>query len=411
MTMGREHRALRWLGIAAMVVAVLIAVSPPALAAPTAAPSASPLTDDELQRKIDGEIQRLLDSLDVSALQQQLDNLTNRPDALTSARQLVGQLATGQFHFMGSDILQYAADSLKAPLRTAAMLFAELVLLLVVSGVLSQLMKSFTAEGAAKIASLTVYAAAALLVFQALRTAITLAQGCIASLLNVSQGIFPILSILLTATGGIASSAVLTPAYAFAVESAAWMTREILIPAAVFGSVMAIAGNMTGKSLLGEFGGLLRNGSVWIAGAVMTIFVAISSIQSSAAVSYDGISFRAAKYAIDSMIPYVGGMFSDLADTFVGCSLLVRNAVGLSSLLCLVLVLVPPLLTVLSTWLAFRLAAAAASALDSKQLSSVFQESAKVLVLLCVVMLMAFAMLFILTTITINAGNSILAMR
>ncbi len=389
-------------------VAVLLAILL-ALFAPRA--QAAPPGGDELQEKMDSEIERLLQGLDVSALQGELDRLGVQPEAFASVKNLVGQLATGQFRFMGADILQFAADSLNQPLKNAAVLFAELVLLLVVSGLLSQLMTSFSSEGAAKIANLTVYAAAALLVFHALRDAIALAQNAINSLLNVSQAAFPVLSVLLTATGGMASSAVLTPAYAFAVESAAWMTRELLIPAAVFGSVLAIAGNMTGKSLLGDFGSLMRNGSVWIAGAVMTVFVAISSIQSSAAVSYDGISFRAAKYAIDSMIPYVGGMFSDLADTFVGCSLLVRNAVGLAALLSLLLVLAPPLFTVLSSWLAFRLAGAAASALESKQLSAVFQESAKVLVLLCVVMLMAFAMLFILTTITINAGNSILAMR
>ncbi len=389
-------------------VAVLLAILL-ALIAPRA--QAAPPGGEELQEKMDSEIERLLQGLDVSALQGELDRLGVQPEAFASVKNLVGQLATGQFRFMGADILQFAADSLNQPLKNAAVLFAELVLLLVVSGLLSQLMTSFSSEGAAKIANLTVYAAAALLVFHALRDAITLSQSAINSLLNVSQAAFPVLSVLLTATGGMASSAVLTPAYAFAVESAAWMTRELLIPAAVFGSVLAIAGNMTGKSLLGDFGSLMRNGSVWIAGAVMTVFVAISSIQSSAAVSYDGISFRAAKYAIDSMIPYVGGMFSDLADTFVGCSLLVRNAVGLAALLSLLLVLAPPLFTVLSSWLAFRLAGAAASALESKQLSAVFQESAKVLVLLCVVMLMAFAMLFILTTITINAGNSILAMR
>ncbi len=388
----------------AVLLAILLAlIAPRALAAPP--------TGDELQDKMDSEIERLLQGLDISALQGELDRLGVQPEAFASVKNLVGQLATGQFRFMGADILQFAADSLNQPLKNAAVLFAELVLLLVVSGLLSQLMTSFSSEGAAKIANLTVYAAAALLVFHALRDAIALAQNAINSLLNVSQAAFPVLSVLLTATGGMASSAVLTPAYAFAVESAAWMTRELLIPAAVFGSVLAIAGNMTGKSLLGDFGGLMRSGSVWIAGAVMTVFVAISSIQSTAAVSYDGISFRAAKYAIDRMIPYVGGMFSDLADTFVGCSLLVRNAVGLAALLSLMLVLAPPLFTVLSSWLAFRLAGAAASALESKQLSAVFQESAKVLVLLCVVMLMAFAMLFILTTITINAGNSILAMR
>ena len=366
---------------------------------------------DDMQKKIDSEIERVLRGLDVSALQSELDKLNSRPDEFASIKTLVSKMASGQFRYMGVDIMDYVISSFRQPVTGAALLFSELLLLLVVSGVLAQLMKAFTSEGAAKIANLTVYVAVAIIILNALRISIAQAQSAISTLLNVSQATFPILSMLLAATGGLMSSAVIQPAYSVVVETASWMTKELLIPAALFGSVMAIAGNLTEKSLLSEFGSLLRSGSVWIAGAVMTIFVAIASIQSSAAVSYDGISFRAAKYAVDSMIPYVGGMFSDMADTFVGCSLLVRNAVGMAGLLSLVVIMIQPVLTALCTWFAFKMAAAVAGSFESKQLCNIMNESSKIIVLLIVIMLMAFLMLFIITTITINAGNSILAMR
>ncbi len=371
----------------------------------------NPPSGDDLQQQIDKTLQSIIDDLDLSGLQSVLDGLDQAPQDMSRVKELVQKISAGQFKYMGADILAFLGDSIKRPVANGAFLFSELLLLLIISGLLAQLMKSFASEGAAKIANLIVYCAAAILIIGALAAAIKTTAAAINSLLGVAQSVFPVLSMMLASTGGFASTAVLQPAWSIVLETSSWLTREVLIPAALYGGVLVVVGNLTEKNLLSELGGLIRSGSVWIAGAVMTVFVAIASIQGNAAVSYDGISFRAAKYAVDSMVPYLGGMFSDMADTFVGCSLLVRNAVGMAALLVLVIVMLEPVLSALAVYFAFKLAAALAGSLESKQMATVMGESSKVVMLLLVIMLMSFAMLFFMVTMTINAGNSILAMR
>jgi stage III sporulation protein AE len=383
-----------------------IVVSGRALAMPQDPPSG-----DDLQKQIDGEIDRVIQGLDVNSLQSQLDGMQNVPSGMDRAKELIKKISTGQFKYMGADILDYLMQSFTGPLANGGFLLAELLLLIAISGVLAQLTKAFTSEGTAKIANLIVYAAASIIVINTLVSSIKAVSASIDSLLGVSQAVFPVLSMMLAATGGLASTAVLQPAWSIILETASWMTREVLIPAALYGSVLAVVGNLTEKNLLTEMGSLLRSAGVWVAGAVMTVFVAVTAIQGSAAVSYDGISFRAAKYAVDSMVPYLGGMFSDMADTFVGCSLLVRNAVGMVGLLAMVVSMIQPVLAALCTYFAFRLAAALAGAVESRQLGTIMNETAKVVMLLLVVMLLCFAMLFMMMTLTVNAGNSILAMR
>ena len=370
-----------------------------------------PPTGDELQRQIDEQLQDIIEGLDVSELQNQLNSMENVPGDMSQVKELIAKLSNGQFKYMGAEILDFLIMSVKKPLGNAAMLFSELLLLLIISGLLSQLTKAFSTEGSAKVANLVVYAAAAIIVVTALASSIKSASAAIASLLNVSQTVFPVLAMMLATAGGLASTAVLQPAWSIVLETTSWLTREALIPAALYGGVLAIVGNLTEKNILSELGSFIRNGSVWIAGGVMTIFVAITSIQGSAAVSYDGISFRAAKYAVDSMVPYIGGMFSEMADTFVGCSLLVRNAVGTVGLILMVIALIEPVLSAIGVYFAFKLASALAGSFDSKQMSAVMGESAKVVILLLVIMLLSIAMLFFMMTLTINAGNTILSMR
>ncbi len=370
-----------------------------------------PPSGDEFQKQIDQTLQDIIEDLDMSSLQGMLDGMSDVPQEMSQVKQLIQKISSGQFQYMGADIMTFLVESVKRPIANGIFLFSELLLLMIISGLLAQLMKSFATDGAAKIANLIVYSAAAILIIGALTSAIKATSAAIDSLLNVSQSIFPVLSMMLASTGGFASTAVLQPAWSIVLETTSWLTREVLIPAALYGGVLVVVGNLTEKNLLSELGGLIRSGSIWIAGAVMTVFVAIASIQGNAAVSYDGISFRAAKYAVDSMVPYLGGMFSDMADTFVGCSLLVRNAVGMAGLLVMVVAILEPVLSALAVYFAFKLAGALAGSLESKQMAAVMGESSKVVMLLLIIMLMSFAMLFFMVTMTINAGNSILAMR
>lgn len=370
-----------------------------------------PPAGDDLQKQIDGELQQIIQGLDVSALQDSLDKLDNVPTEMTQVKVLIQKIASGNFKYMGADILEFLGQSVKKPISNGITLFTELLLLIVVSGVLSQLTKAFSSDGAAKVANLVVYASVAIIIVNALASSIKTTAAAIDGLIGVSQGIFPVLSMMLATTGGLASTAILQPAWSIVVETASWMTKEVLIPAALYGGLLAIAGNLTEKNLLSELGSFIRNGSVWVAGFVMTVFIAITAIQGSAAVSYDGISFRAAKYAVDSMVPYLGGMFSDMADTIVGCSLLVRNAVGMAGLLTMIVTMLEPVATAVCIYFAFKLSAALAVAFESKQLGTIMNESSKVVMLLLVIMLLSFVLLFFMMTMTINAGNNILAMR
>ena len=392
--------------ILALALLLLLTFAGRALALPSDPPSG-----DELQQQIDDELDRLVQSLDLGALQQKLDALGAVPDSMADARSLVQKVASGNFQYLGSDMLALLVQSVSRPISSGVAVFAQLFLLIVISGLLTQLTKSFSNEGASKVAALIVYAAAAVIIVTAMGSAIRSTGEAIDGLIGTAQCVFPVLSMMLAGTGGLASAAVLQPAWSVIVETASWMTKEVLIPAALYGGLLAVAGNLTEKSLLTELGSLVRSAGVWIAGGVMTVFVAVTAIQGGAAVSYDGISFRAAKYAVDSMVPYLGGMFSDMADTLVGCSLLVRNAVGMAGLLVMVAALLGPVAGALSTYFAFRLAAALSGALESKQLGAILGEAAKVTMLLLVILLLAFVLLFFMLTMTLNAGNNILAMR
>ena len=57
------------------------------------------------------------------------------------------------------------------------------------------------------------------------------------------------------------------------------------------------------------------------------------AIQGLTGSTYDGVTLRTAKFAMDKFVPVVGGMFSGTMDTLIGCSLVVKNGVGVMGLI------------------------------------------------------------------------------
>ena len=96
------------------------------------------------------------------------------------------------------------------------------------------------------------------------------------------------------------------------------------------GAVTAV-NHLSDRAHLTRMAQLLRGAVCWLLGVSFTVFLGAMSLQGVTSASIDGVAIRAAKYAVDNFVPVVGGMFSDTMDTLVGCTLIVKNALGVAA--------------------------------------------------------------------------------
>ncbi len=103
------------------------------------------------------------------------------------------------------------------------------------------------------------------------------------------------------------------------------------------GIVKPLAGAFTALALVGvavpsfglsEIAGSVKKAVVWSLGAVTTLFVAILGSQSGVAAAADGVAMKAARFAVSSTVPVVGGALSDAMDSAVGYLRLLKNVIG-----------------------------------------------------------------------------------
>jgi len=135
------------------------------------------------------------------------------------------------------------------------------------------------------------------------------------------------------------------------------------------------------------------------------------SVQGAASASIDGVAIRAAKYAVDNFVPIVGGMFSDTMDTLVGCTLIVKNALGVTAVMVLVGAVAGPMVRTLAVAAVLKLCAALLEPVAHADTVRAIGDFSGTLVLFLITMLCVGTMYFLLIVQMMLVGNLTVMLR
>jgi stage III sporulation protein AE len=273
------------------------------------------------------------------------------------------------------------------------------------------LRSSFHESGVGEIAYYVCYVLVVTILAQTLFSMITVAGQAISSMVGLMQGIFPILILLMTALGGTVSTGVFQPAMALLSNGVATFFKNIILPPVTIGGAVAIIGNVSDRIQLKRLFELATSVCQWLVGIVFTVYLGIVSIEGMTAAAIDGISIRTAKFTIDKIIPIAGKLFSDTVDTVLGCSLVVKNAVGMAGLMLCIAVIILPVIKCIASIFMFKIAAAVIEPIADSRMTNCLSDMSKVLILLLLAIMAVALMMFITISLALSASNANVMMR
>lgn len=221
----------------------------------------------------------------------------------------------------------------------------------------------------------------------------------------------PMLLTLLTALGGSASSAFLHPVVIAASGSMVFLAREVVLRLVMCTCAVTAVNRLSGGAHLTRMAQLLRSAVCWMLGVSFTVFLGAMSLQGICTASIDGVAIRAAKYAVDNFVPIIGGMFSDTMDTLVGCTLIVKNALGIAAALALLGALLSPLIGTAASIFLLKLCAALLEPVADQGVVAAIGDFSKTIVLFFVTMLCVATMYFLLIVQVLLVGNLTVMLR
>ena len=202
------------------------------------------------------------------------------------------------------------------------------------------------------------------------------ARSCVLAMQNQMQILFPLLLTLMAASGGTITVAVCNPSVAFLSTTVVSIMTSVVLPTCVVTIAFSSANAVSEELKLHKFTGFFKSFNKWVIGICVSIFGIFFTLQGITGAVYDGITRRAAKYAIGTGIPIIGGFLSGGFDLAVAGSVLIKNSLGTIGIFLLVAVLFEPISILLSTNLLFRFTSAITAPLGENKISDFLGETA-----------------------------------
>ncbi|MNI61575.1 Stage III sporulation protein AE precursor [compost metagenome] len=211
--------------------------------------------------------------------------------------------------------------------------------------------------------------------------------------------------------GNVTSVAILHPLIVFMVNSVGTAIYLFVFPLLFFSAVLHIVSSLSDRYKVVQLANLLRSVSLGMLGVFVTVFLGVISIQGTTGAVRDGVTIRTAKYITGNFVPVVGRLFSDATETVIGASLLVKNAIGLSGVVIIILLCAFPAIKILTLALIYSLSAAVLQPLGDNPMIICLQTIGKSMIYVFAALAAVGLMFFLAITIMITISNVSVMMR
>ncbi len=328
-----------------------------------------------------------------------------------SAKDLIRKLVNGQFPFEWKDILDRIIDVFFREFRPNLMLMAKIIAIATLCGLFKNMNDSFRNPSVGEVGYFVCYSIIVILILQSLMSALEIGKTGIEQMTGFMRVLYPILLAMLTAVGNVTTSSVLQPAVGVLVGIVGTLLKDIMIPLITLSAIVHLISYISDRVQIKKLGKLLNQISVWILSFVFTIFVGVLTIQGAMTSSFDGLSVRTAKFALDQFVPVVGKMLSQSMDTIIGCSLLLKNAAGVAGLIIIGMLCIAPGMKILALMLLYKLSGALLEPITDQRIVDCLDGIGSVLNVLFITVVGIALMFFLTIALIIGTGNASLMVK
>lgn len=263
-------------------------------------------------------------------------------------------------------ILDTGSAQLKGVLRKALRSGMLLLVIILLTGVAGSLLEGAKGSGLPAVPLAGALAVTAVAVSD-VESLLGLGQSTLTSMSEFSNILFPAVTALTAATGAITGAAARQLAAVLFSDLLMNLMSGLLVPLVYAYLAASIAHAALGNDGLKRVAALLKWAVTIILTVVLMAFVGYLTVSGVIAGHTDAATVKAAKFALSSTIPVVGGILSDAAETVLAGAGILRGTVGVYGMLAVLAMCLTPFLQLGAHYLAYKLTAAlSATVADSR---------------------------------------------
>lgn len=329
---------------------------------------------------VDQSIDELLKNLDLSGVQGLLDALDNRALSVFGFGDIVSRVravASGEYSDDFGGIVTYVLAVLGADVLEFLPMLIGCIAIVLAYNVINSVKSRFASESTEKVVYFATSLLAVTLVVGYFSSVTASAVGLVSSLKNQIGASAPVLITLMTAAGAGGSASVYSPAVAVLASGMTAAVVYLAFPALLMGLVFDVIGSVSTGLKLGKTADFFRSACKWVLGTAFFLFIAVIGVSGITASVRDGISVRAARFAVSKYVPVIGVYLSQGFDFVMAGNVLIKNAVGSSVVVLIVLTAAPVITRIAVFTLTLKLTAAIAEPLGGDRTCGILTSISK----------------------------------
>ena len=218
--------------------------------------------------------------------------------------------------------------------------------------------------------------------------------------------LIPLLISLMIYTGSITTSGVLEPIILFLINFIGNIIQTLIIPIVLIFTSLIVISKISDNVQIGKLSQFLKSGVVWFFGIILTIFVAVISLEGTLSSSVDGITAKTTKAVVSSAIPVVGKILGDAVDTVLGCGIILKNAVGVIGIIIVIGICIIPILKLGIFTIAYKFMSAICEPIADKNITSLLDQIGDVYKIFLAILCSVSVMLIVGTALVVKISNT-----
>ena len=226
------------------------------------------------------------------------------------------------------------------------------------------------------------------------------------NLIGFMNILIPLLISLMIYTGSITTSGVLEPIILFLINFIGNIIQTLIIPIVLIFTSLIVISKISDNVQIGKLSQFLKSGVVWFFGIILTIFVAVISLEGTLSSSVDGITAKTTKAVVSSAIPVVGKILGDAVDTVLGCGIILKNAVGVIGIIIVIGICIIPILKLGIFTIAYKFMSAICEPIADKNITSLLDQIGDVYKIFLAILCSVSVMLIVGTALVVKISNT-----
>lgn len=308
---------------------------------------------------------------------------------------------------LGNSILVKIGKETLSSIRTIGII----IIVIVIHSIMKSISEGLENKSVAQITYYVQYILIATLIMTNFADIITMVKDSINNLVQFANLLVPILMTLILTTGSIASVNVLQPILLFLITFIGNFINGILIPILLVSTAIGIVSKVSDRIPLDRLSKFLKSSIIWVLSVVLTLFVSLVSIEGSLSSSVDGITAKTTKAAVSNFIPVVGKILGDAVDTVIGCTSILKNAVGVIGVIVIIGICITPIIKLTLLMGTYYIGAAICQPIADEKIIKLLEQMGDTFKILLGILCSVSVMLIIGTTLVMKISNSGLMYR